>query len=357
MDLDQLQAKASEGLVAVKRVVQEHPRLAAAALAAVVLQKLATADADATTLLLTRLRRANVEGKVVWITGASSGIGEELAYAASNSGAYLILSARRQAELERVRAACKTPENVVCLPLDVLDMESHPSKVADALAAAKRVWKAEGIDVLVNNAGVSQRALVEEHLDNLDNDRKIMEVNYFGTVSLTKAVLKASMLPRKSGRVVFVSSVAGKVGAPAAASYSAAKHAVQGWANTLRYEVYDQNITVLCCCPGPVATAIAKNAYGATGEAHGSVQDEDKGKMSAARCAELLLNCISDPGVSETWISPHPVLGFLYATIYAPSLAWLIGIGGIRNRIESYKTGRGVYGMSMFDIVKRLFVK
>src|SRR5688572_26583181 len=138
---------------------------------------------------------------VVWITGASSGIGEALAVAWSREGAQLVLSARNIAELERVRSLCANPEKHRVVPLDLTDANA----IEVAASAIGRV------DVLVHSGGVSQRALVTE--TDLATDRAIMDLNYFGTIALTKAVLP-SMIARRSGQIVPISSVIGYVGVP-----------------------------------------------------------------------------------------------------------------------------------------------
>src|SRR5213595_22129 len=143
--------------------------------------------------------------KVIWITGASSGIGEALAVAWSGEGARLVLSARNAAELERVRASCAGPERHLVLPLDLVRFETIPPAVEKVLREMGR------IDVVVHSGGVSQRSLVTD--TSLETDQAIMDVNYFGTVALTKAVLP-SMLARRSGHIVSISSVVGYVSTP-----------------------------------------------------------------------------------------------------------------------------------------------
>ena len=139
--------------------------------------------------------------QVVWITGASSGIGEALAYAFSQAGATLVLSARRITELERVRAHCANAYRHLLMPLDLADFDAdaHTQQVIDQLGR---------IDILVNSGGISQRGAVHETA--LTVDRRIMEINFFGTIALTKAVLP-TMLARKQGQLVVISSVQGKV--------------------------------------------------------------------------------------------------------------------------------------------------
>lgn len=222
-------------------------------------------------------------GKIVWITGASGGIGEALAYELDRRGALLVLSARREAELERVRARCSNAAAHIVLPLDL--------SASDSLApATERVLERHGhIDILVNNGGISQRGTAVE--TKLEVDRRIMEVNYMGTVALTKAVLP-SMLARRSGQIVVISSLMGKIGTPMRSAYAASKHALVGFFDCLRAEVHDQGINVCVISPGYVDTEVTNNAL----KADGSVFNESshaKGKsMSpeafASRCANAI---------------------------------------------------------------------
>lgn len=223
-------------------------------------------------------------GQIVWITGASSGIGEALAHAFARAGATLVLSSRRPAELERVRLACARPDAHLCLPLDLTQPDTFPVLTADVLARFGR------IDVLVNNGGVSQRARA------LDADpaveRTIMEIDYFAPVALTKAVLP-SMLARRSGRIVVVSSVMGYVGTPGRSSYAAAKHALHGYFDSLRAEVWRDGVKVTLACPGYVRTAVSDNALGPRGEKHARTDATHRRAISAEACARAILRGVA----------------------------------------------------------------
>src|SRR6185436_12739023 len=173
--------------------------------------------------------------QIIWITGASSGIGEALAVAWSREGATLVLSARNAAELERVRARCENAERHRVRPLDLVDTTAIERVAAEILRELGHV------DVLVHSGGVSQRSLAAE--TKLDTDRRIMDINYFGTVALTKAVLP-SMLARRSGHIVPISSVIGYVGVPLRSAYAASKHALHGFFETLRAETAKHGIAV-----------------------------------------------------------------------------------------------------------------
>src|SRR5512146_275560 len=169
----------------------------------------------------------NFKDKRVWITGASSGIGEALAVEFHRAGARLILSARRENELQRVQAACGGGPNTRVLPMDV----SKPAELPEKTRAAQAMFG--GIDVLVLNAGISQRALARDTGE--DVYRRLMEVNFFGPEALARGVLPA-MLENKSGHFVVISSVAGKFGVPLRTGYSASKFALHGFFEALRAE-------------------------------------------------------------------------------------------------------------------------
>lgn len=222
-----------------------------------------------------------IEGRVVWITGASSGIGEALAYELARKGAKLILSARRTEELERVQKACPTaPEHVAVVPLDLTDTDALPAHAEEARQAFGR------IDVLINNAGVSQRSLAKD--TELSVYRQLMDLDWFAQVALTKAVLP-EMIERRSGHVVVISSVAGKVGVPLRTGYCAAKHALHGFFDALRAEVAQDNIGVTLVCPGFVRTSVSVNALGADGQPHGAMDRDIEGGMPPEELAERIV--------------------------------------------------------------------
>ena len=221
------------------------------------------------------------EKKVVWITGASSGIGEALAVAFSRQGASLALSARRESELERVRKRCSG--DAMILPLDVTDHESMPAAVA---AVCERFGQ---IDMLINNAGISQRSLCID--TGMEVYRRIMEVDVMGQIALTRAVLPV-MLEQGSGHISVTSSVAGKIGVPYRTGYCAAKHAVIGFFDALRAEVAGKGIQVATIIPGYIRTNISVAALKGDGSTFGSVDDSIAGGMDADRCADVILKGI-----------------------------------------------------------------
>lgn len=194
---------------------------------------------------------ASFAGRVVWLTGASSGIGEALAYELAKQGATLVLSARRRDQLERVRQRAERSDAHLVLPFDITQIEAFPDHVELVLQKFGR------IDVLINNAGVSQRALIKD--TQLRVDRQIFETDYFGPVALIKAVLP-HMLARGDGHLVVVSSLAGLVATPMRSAYSSAKAAINAFHEALRAETAAQGLKVSVVCPGYVATEIGNAA-------------------------------------------------------------------------------------------------
>ena len=220
------------------------------------------------------------QDQIVWITGASSGIGEGLAYAFHQDGAELIISAPSREELEPVKARCTDgPGNVHIVPFDVTDPTGREEAVRSVLDQCGRV------DILVNNAGIGQRASAKDTA--LELDRRIMEVNYFSHVALTKLVLP-KMVERKQGHLVVTSSVAGKYGVPWRASYCAAKHALHGFFDTLRIELLPYNIKVTLLVPAGVTSRVFEHALTTDGSELGVKAGEDS--ISPAQCAETLLD-------------------------------------------------------------------
>ena len=202
----------------------------------------------------------NINNKVIWITGASSGIGKGLALELSKRNCKLILSARRQDVLENVKNASHNSENIFILPFDLGTIEDMPKVVEKALTFFGR------IDILINNGGISQRSLIAE--TNIEVDRQLMEVDYLGTVALSKAILPY-FIKQQSGHYVTVTSVMGKFGSPYRSGYCGAKHALHGFFDVIRMEHEKDHIKVTLICPGFVNTDVAKNAL--TGEASGKL--------------------------------------------------------------------------------------
>jgi len=222
--------------------------------------------------------------KTVWITGASSGIGEALALDFARRGARVVLSARRRPELERVRDLCveggAPADNLLVLPLDVVDYAAMPGALATV------VDRFGGVDLLINNAGISQRSLCLE--TDMSVYRQLMEVDVLGQIALTRQVLPL-MVKQGSGHVVVTSSVAGKVGVVLRTGYCAAKHAVMGFFDALRTEVAHLGIRVSTVIPGFIRTSIAANALRGDGAATGADEEDIAGGMDVTRCAAIII--------------------------------------------------------------------
>ncbi len=222
--------------------------------------------------------------QVVWITGASSGIGEGLAYGFAREGAKLVLSARRLAELERVKAACQGAPDVLLVPFDMLDDAGRQNAVKTVLAHYGHV------DIMVQNAGVSQRALAKD--TTLVVDRAIMELDYFSVIALTKLLLP-HMIERKAGHFVVTSSVAGKFGTPMRSAYSAAKHALHGYFDTLAVECSPYNICASLLVIAGVQSNVSVHALKGDGSTWGKMDETQSAGMSAADCARIILNGVA----------------------------------------------------------------
>jgi short-subunit dehydrogenase len=227
----------------------------------------------------------NINNKTIWITGASSGIGEALAIACAKQGAKLILSARNEDKLQQVKALLTNAEQHIVLPLDL----SKPDVLPEQLAGF--IEQHSPIDILVNNGGIAQRGTARE--TTLDVQRQVMEVNYFGAVAMTQVVLPV-MLKAGTGMIVTVASVAGKIGGKSMSGYSASKHAIIGYMDCLRAEESVNGLQVLTICPGFVQTQISVNAMTAKGEQFGKVAGSIKNGISVQECADKIVNAIKN---------------------------------------------------------------
>jgi len=228
-----------------------------------------------------------LENKTVWITGASSGVGEGMAHVFHREGANLIISGRRVAELERVREACRHgPGRIMVLPFDITNRMEREAAAKLALNAFDR------IDVLVNNAGIGQRSLAVE--TTLDVERRIMEVDYFGPTALAKLVLPR-MIEQQSGHLIVTSSVAGKHAVPMHTSYCAAKHALHGYFDTLRVEHLSDNIDVTLLVIAGVRSHVFEHALTGDGSEYGKSDWGGDSGMTAEACAERVVEAILNP--------------------------------------------------------------
>lgn len=223
--------------------------------------------------------------RVVWITGASSGIGKALALHLSDLGAKLIVSSRNEKDLEVVKSNCTNSEKVYVLPLDLAKHGEFHKKTDEALQAFGY------IDILVNNGGVSQRSFAKDTA--IDVDERIMNINYIGTIALTKTLLP-HFIENKSGQFVVTTSIVGKIGTPLRSSYAASKHALHGFFDSLRAEVHDHNISITLICPGYVTTNVSMNALTGDGTPQQTMDKATANGIKPARFAKLMARAISN---------------------------------------------------------------
>ena len=251
----------------------------------------------------------NFNNKVVWITGASSGIGKALAIELSKKNCQLILSSRREAELEKVKLLCEKPEDVNVLPLELSNTETMPSLTSKAISAFGKV------DVLVNNGGISQRSPIIE--TSIDVDRKIMEVDYLGTVAISKAILP-HFVENKSGHYVVVSSLMGKFSSAYRSAYCGAKHALHGFFDALRLEHDKDNVKVTMICPGFVNTNVARNALTADGSKQDYQDDMTENGLDVNVFIKKMINAIQKEKF-EAYIGKFEAFG-VYVKRLSPKL-------------------------------------
>ena len=224
-------------------------------------------------------------GKTAWITGASSGIGEALAKAFVAGGGNAILSGRNVLELERVARDTGAPDRCLILPFDTMDFAALPAKVKAAIAFRG------GVDVLVNNAGISQRSLAIDTA--FEVYETIVGVDLLAPIALTQALLP-HLIARGSGQLVMISSVAGKAGVPMRTAYCAAKHGLVGYADSLRSEVAGQGVKVLVVAPGSVRTNVSRNALNADGSVRGASDAAIDNGIDPDEVARLIWEAVSN---------------------------------------------------------------
>lgn len=254
--------------------------------------------------------------KIVWITGGSSGIGKELAVQLSNMGCTLILTARRKELLEDVKKQCGNAD-VRIYPYDLSNIDGIDE-------FSDKVQKEVGaIDILINNAGISAWSSVDETKFNVYQE--VMNLDFYSVVKLTQTVLP-SMILRNSGQIVANTSLLGKFTIKKRSVYASAKHALQGFMDSLRAEVYDKNIKVNVVAPGFVKTEVGIKALTGDGSAYGSNnRGHDTKGMEVSKAAKMIINAIQK-NKRETYIIPaFSFSGFaLMLSRYAPGLAAIL---------------------------------
>lgn len=248
--------------------------------------------------------------KIIWITGASSGIGRSLALLMERRGARVILSARNLTRLREVQNEMSRPERAAILPLDLEDLKSLPG------VAQKALELFGSVDVLVNNAGISQRSRIAD--TGMEVYEKLIQVDYLGTVALSKALLPY-FVQRQRGHFVVVTSLMGKFGSPLRSGYCGAKHALHGFFDVLRMEHEKDGVDVSIICPGFVRTNVARNALVGDGSAQGYQDQATREGMDPDRFARKMLGAIEKRSW-ESYIGGREVSG-VYLKRFFPK--WL----------------------------------
>ncbi|KAI1278013.1 Dehydrogenase/reductase SDR family member 7 [Halotydeus destructor] len=249
-------------------------------------------DSDLTLIYYSYFGRpaADCRGKVIWITGASSGIGAELAAQLSKIGARLVLTARNVEKLEKVKLKCialNSNVEIMVMKLDTNDTDSHGQCLQRVLAQYGK------LDILVNNAGMWATDLFE--LTDPAVERNIFDTNVLNPISLTRTVVNYWLESSLRGHIAVTSSASGSEAFPTAAAYCATKHALEGYFKTLGIELFNRKIAVSIVCPGMVDTAIATS--GRTGVVGERPEADIVGlskifpTMSTSRACRTVLNC------------------------------------------------------------------
>lgn len=249
------------------------------------------------------------ENKVIWITGASSGIGKGLALELSKQHCKLILSSRHHEQLIDVQKECKNPENVQVLTFDLAHYANMNLVVENAIQLFGN------IDILINNGGISQRSPIID--TSIEVDKKLMEINYLGTIALSKALLPY-FIKSKTGHFVVVSSLMGKFSSPYRSAYCGAKHALHGFFDALRLEHEKDHVKVTMICPGFVNTNVAKNALTADGSKQGYQDEMTENGLEVTVFVKRMLKAIQKEKF-EAYIGKSEILG-VYVKRFFPKL-------------------------------------
>ena len=263
-------------------------------------------------LAIFKEKMESLNGKVVWITGASSGIGEGLVYALTQKNCKLILSGRNVAELNRVKSNCNGIAEI--LPFDLADFNNAKEYVAQAIAFFEKV------DLLVLNGGISQRSLILA--TDLNVDKKLIEIDYLGNVALAKAILP-HFIQHKYGHFAVVTSLMGKFVSPYRSGYCGAKHALHGFFDVMRMEHQKDGIKVTIICPGFIQTNVAKNALTADGSKQVIDDEATKNGMPVIVFAKKFIKAI-EAEKFEAYIGGKETLGVLLKRFFPKLLHYSV---------------------------------
>ena len=329
---------------------------------------MALGECDPVVRLLGDAPRGAYEGKVVWITGASQGLGEALALHLASLGARLILSSRRDGVLLKVCAACDALGAGEARPL-VLDARGGAAAASKAAKAAREMATSmadssdAGVDYLFHVAGGSQHAAAEDTTEEVDRD--MFEINVMSAIALTKAVLPG-MLARRQGVITAVGSMAVKCPAPGQATYSATKAALSAFCHSLRGEVADRGVFVCVAHPGPIATGLdgqRRVVFGATlekstcdtdatesaeakgaGAAKGAVVSRNEKRLDASWTARRVAAGAAH-WLDEVVLAKQPIMLLRHFMRFAPTLGFRV-----LNKVGPKRTRAARSGQSMYDL-------
>ena len=250
------------------------------------------------------------QGKTVWITGAASGIGKALAEEYSKKKANVILTDRDEEKLKQVVASCeKMGIKAIFAPFDL----EKPNEIKQTVQRVLKDYPK--IDILINNGGISQRSYAID--TPVEIDRKMMDINFFGAVILTKELLP-SLVSGGGGKISVTSSMTGKFGFPLRTAYCASKHALQGFFEALRAELYDKNVKITIVSPGRVYTNISLNAIDKEGKKYGVMDKGQAGGIPAEKCARKIVRAI-EKNKKELWVGGSEIL-MIYIRLYLSPL-------------------------------------
>ena len=283
----------------------------------IILVLICLSDADLTTMYYDKFgsKLPELRGKVVWITGASTGIGAAMALQAAEKGSKLILTARSEEKLLQVKEQClkRGSPDALAFKMDMVDFEAHKS-------CLDRVMEHFGrLDVMIHNAGISQRARWE-HIE-MGVDRYMFDVNVFSVIHLSRLIMPIFLRQEAGGMFAVNSSVAAKAYAPFSGTYSATKAALHGYMESLRNERLGGNIRITMLCPGPTfSNLLSIAATEKTGQVFSGAMTVADRRMTAERCAHLSLVAITH-NIYESWIAIFPVLPLIYAVQYMPGMS------------------------------------
>lgn len=251
--------------------------------------------------------------KVVWITGASGGIGEALAKRYAERNYKVVLSARRKEELERVASGFANPENALIIPMDVTKVDEMASKTKEVLAAFGK------IDICILNAGISSRAYIRD--TQIDVFKKLMDVNYLGCVAHALELIPV-FRKQGHGHFVVISSLMGKFSSPGRAGYSASKHALHGFFDGLRMEEHP-NIKVSMICPGFVQTNVTANALGPDGKPQGTIDSTTANGIPVDKAAAKIIRAV-DKNKKELIFGGFEKTGVYIKRFFPSLLDWMV---------------------------------